>query len=434
MQTYFHGKKAAPLLRASTGKLSDERDRRLLAELVNGVLKRTRTLDAALDSILSKPIRKLEKPVQVALRLGLSQVLFLDRVPTRAAVDESVKIVKRKKPRAAGLVNAVLRRLGDRIEETGREEFIKSLIEDENPSESEKLGIEYSYSDFFVQQLMEAVEENDSRLEKITQILAAGNEAARISLRVNLMRATRDELSTALAKAGVPSEPGGTREALHLLGPVNVTTLPGFTEGVFMVQDETAGRVAPFLEPEPGDQILDICAAPGGKTTHIFELTDGKAGITAVDISVPRMGELEGNLFRMGATQVRAISADAKNFCMENMGRFDRVLVDVPCSNSGVLRRRPEARLRLEYKTVRALADKALSLLDSAAAAVRFGGTLVYSTCSILPMENRQVVDAFLKGHASFSLDAEETFFPRPGGPDGGYMTRLKRSSDIADG
>jgi 16S rRNA (cytosine967-C5)-methyltransferase len=383
MQTYFHGKKAAALLRASTGKLSDERDRRLLPEMVNGVLKRTRTLDAALNTVLSKPVRKLEKPVQVALRLGLFQMLFLDRVPARAAVDESVKIVKRNKPRAAGLVNAVLRKLGDKIEETGRGEFIKSLIEDEILSETERLGIEYSYSDFFVQQLMEAVEENDSRLDKITQILAAGNEAAYITLRVNLMRATRDELSTALAKAGVSSEPGGKREVLHLLGPVNVTTLPGFTEGMFMV---------------------------------------------------PRMGELEANLFRMGATQVRAISADAKKFCAENTGGFDRVLVDAPCSNSGVLRRRPEARLRLEYNTVRALADKALSLLDTAAAAVRFGGILVYSTCSILPMENRQVVDAFLNGHASFSLDAEETFFPRPDGPDGGYMARLKRSSDIAGG
>ncbi|MHC4661473.1 MAG: 16S rRNA (cytosine(967)-C(5))-methyltransferase RsmB [Planctomycetota bacterium] len=431
VQAFFNGRKAAPLIRGSARQLDDRRDRSLLTELVNGTLKMWRTLDTALEKRLNKSLARHPDNVQVALRLGLMQLLFLDRIPAHAAVHESVELIKKKQKKGSErftkLVNAVLRRLAEKITAVGKSEFITSLAEIHAHDPVRKLAVQFSYTDYFVQSLLETYGE-----EEIHSILAAGNENPDITLRINLNKTTRDELSSAIAKAGIATEPGGIESSLRLLGPADVSALPGFAEGLFFVQDETAQKVAPFLAPRESDRILDLCAAPGGKTTHFYELTGGKAEITAVDSSVERMGELEKNLFRMRTTDIRAIAADAKSFCLENQGGFDRILVDVPCSNSGVLRRRPEARLRLEYNKVKSLSDRSYDILTAAGLALRPGGMLVYSTCSILPLENEKVISAFLEKHAGFALDAEEVILPGPGGPDGAYMARLVRKADLA--
>jgi 16S rRNA (cytosine967-C5)-methyltransferase len=247
---------------------------------------------------------------------------------------------------------------------------------------------------------------------------------AALWLRYNPLKCDRAQLLAAFAEAGVPAEAGELPQAVRLPEAQRVTDLPGYAEGWFTVQDESAQRVAAALAPEPGGVVLDLCAAPGGKTTHLAELMHNRGRVIACDVRRERLDTLTELCQRLGVTTVEPclISADGG----PPAGPFDAALVDVPCSNTGVLGKRPEIRWRLRAEDVSELAALQTRLLTQAVERVRPGGVVVYSTCSIEPAENRRVVEAVLKGRPGFVLEAEEE--RRPGLPaDGAYWARLRR-------
>ncbi len=246
-------------------------------------------------------------------------------------------------------------------------------------------------------------------------------------LRCNVLRTDRAAFLGALAEAGVRAEPGSHPQAVRLAEHAAVRELPSYAEGWFTVQDESAMRVASALGPQPGMRVLDLCAAPGGKTTHLAELMGNQGSILACDVDNHRLRTVSELCGRLGITVVETQRLDPEG-AEAPPGPFDAALVDVPCSNTGVLGRRPEARWRLKPDDLRRLVLLQTRLLRTAAERIRPGGAVVYSTCSIEPEENQQVVRAVLRGIPDLELEAEEENLP--GKPaDGGYWARLRRRS-----
>jgi 16S rRNA (cytosine967-C5)-methyltransferase len=243
--------------------------------------------------------------------------------------------------------------------------------------------------------------------------------------------AQRDAFIERLRQANVDAEPGELPEAVRVRGPARIEHLPGFDEGRFAVQDLAAMRAAHWLEPRPGETLLDLCAAPGTKTTHLAALMRNTGRITATDARSDRLERVEENCRRLGVRNVETvlIAADGAD---TPPGPFDAALVDVPCSNSGVLGRRPEARWRVGADDIAELVPLQRRLLATACERVRPGGRVLYSTCSIEPAENREVVDAVLAGRTNWELIRDTTHTPgRPA--DGGYLALLRRSPDAGE-
>ncbi len=421
-----------------------DRDRDLARELVQGALRHQDTIDHLLGAHTKRPLEKAHAADRAALRMGAHQILFLDRVPARAAVHSTVDAVKAAgRPRAAGFVNAVLRALagsldGEPTAEPGPDprravprgdgtwrRFTAPVLPDPAEDEAGWLAAAWSHPRWLVERLL-----SQHGAAEVRQVLAAGIARPAVALRPTPGHA--DELLAALTVAGVDVEPEG--RCLLVRGGGPVSGLPGFTENWFRVQDPTAADVVPMLELRPGEGVLDLCAAPGGKTVAIAEAVGPDGVVLAVDLPGPRTASMEREIRRLGLTQVGVLALDATDPDLLPRGLvgrptpgFDAVLVDVPCSNTGVLAQRVEARGRLEGPhRVAMLAEQALHLLMVAASRVRPGGRLLYSTCSIDREENEDVVAAFLAEDAHFLQLAGETVLPVPGRRGGGHHALLR--------
>jgi 16S rRNA (cytosine967-C5)-methyltransferase len=388
-------------------------DRRLATHLAYGVLRRRGTLLALLRPLVNRRPDQVEPWLWEALMLGAYQLALLTQVPAHAALHETVELAELfGRPRAKGFLNAVLRACSALITpesapgpaphalplEGGR---YRRLARDVLPP-PDTSPVEYLALGFWF----------------------AG--PAPLTLRVNLLRTTRDALVVALTEAGWHPAAGEHPQAVRLQEHAAVRELPGYAEGWFSVQDESAMRVASTVNPEPGASVLDLCAAPGGKTTHLAELMGDRGRIVACDVEEQRLrtvGELAG---RLGLRCIETARLDPARMEDAPAGPFDAALVDVPCSNTGVLGRRPEARWRIGPEDVRHLVSLQERLLRLAASRVRPGGVVVYSTCSIEPEENAQVVRKVL-GEGGLVLEAEAESSPgRPA--DGGYWARLRKA------
>lgn len=319
-----------------TGGLS-RRDRALLTALVYGVARRRRTLDWLID----RCARRVDPGVRQILRVALFQVRFLSRIPRRAAVHEAVEQAKAFGRGAAGFVNAVLRKAADL----------------ELP---DHLGVRSSHPDWLLARWR--------RFPDLEAILEADNAVLPVTARVNPLRPPPGAAGPVIEIEGDPSD--------H----------PGFSEGRFTVQDETSMKAAPLLDPRPGERVLDLCAAPGGKTTHLAELMGGEGLVVAVDLP-GRIGLVRESARRLRLGNVRCAAGDGTRIAFR--APFDAVLLDAPCSNTGVLARRPDARWRLRESDIPRCAALQRELLANAVRLLRPGGRLVYSTCSLEPEENR---------------------------------------------
>jgi 16S rRNA (cytosine967-C5)-methyltransferase len=362
----------------------DARDLALATRLAFGAVQRRATLDYVIETLSRRSLDRLEPAVVAALRLGILQLVYLDRVPDHAAVAESVELAKAESRGGAGLVNAVLRRAAREAEA-----LVKALP-DGTPEEA---ALRHSHPEWIARLWWDTFGADTARA-----LMAADNEPAEAALRANTLRITAADLAQRLA---VETEPAG-EDGLIVLEPFDAHAAPEWREGLFMPQSRAAMGVARVLAPQPGERVLDLCAAPGGKTTHLAALMRDEGELIAVERHKGRAEALRRTAARMGATCVEVRVADAAE---PAAGIYDRVLVDPPCSDLGTLASRPDARWRKTVDQPERLARTQGAILRAGADALAPGGTLVYSTCTISPTENERVIDAFLAERPEFEAD-----------------------------
>lgn len=401
----------------------EPRDRALATRLVYGVVQRRATLDHVIGALADRPAARVDAPLLAALRLGLLQLLFLDGIPDHAAVAESVELAKVHAPKGAGFVNAVLRRA------TREGRALVDALRDDTPAEA---ATKHSHPLWVAELWWEQLGPEHARA-----LMAADNEPAEVALRANTLVTDAARLAAEIEGA-TPAPP--PPEAVVVSGPFDAHAHPLHAQGAFMPQSRASATVARILDPQPGDRVLDLCAAPGGKTTHLAALMHDEGEVVAVERNERRAEALGNTAARMRATCVRVEVGDAKEPRDE---RYDRVLVDPPCSGLGTLRSRPDLRWRITPDDVAALGPEQRAILEAGAAATRPGGVLVYSTCTISPDENERLVEGFLAGHPEFQPDDLRSdapnwqhpavplhlqSLPHRDGTDGFFIARLRKT------
>lgn len=396
----------------------DERDRGLTQDLAFGTARWQPRLDLLAAQLLQKPFKAADADVQALLLVGLYQ-LFYSRIPAHAAIGETVGCAdKLKKPWAKGLLNAVLRRA-----QREGEELLASMERDPVVRTAHPRWLQKSLKAFWPEQ-WEA-------------ICAANNAHPPMILRVNRRHHSRDAYLALLAEAGVgASACQYSRDGIVLAEACDVRGLPGFAEGWVSVQDEAAQLSADLLELAPGQRVLDACCAPGGKTCHLLEAEAGLAHVVAIDLEAKRLTRVRENLERL-QLDAELIACDARDTASWWDGRpFQRILLDAPCSATGVIRRHPDIKLTRQADDIPALANLQGELLDALWPTLEVGGMLLYATCSSLPTENTEVIDAFLArtpGARELDLATEaglrqphgRQLLAQQGGHDGFYYAKL---------
>jgi len=398
----------------------DSRERALTVELAYGVLRRLATIDWRLEPVLDKPLPRLPLAVQMVLRLGTYQLLFLDRIPQSAAVNESVNLARAIAGTLgrdwSGFVNAVLRALLRHPPQPW-----PSM----DPDAAHAFAVRYSVPSWLSRRWVERLGVGSAEMA-----CKGVSVAPPLTLRVNQLITTREAFLETLAQVGIAAKPTSVSPfGIVLEEGGSVPSLPGFREGAFYVEDEAAQLIPPLLDPQPGDIVLDACAAPGGKSTHLADLMHNKGTIYAVDRKGDRLDLLRSNCRRLGVQIVVPIVGDIRQPLewvpmIETAGSpsvnkarvgepcIDRILVDAPCSGLGVLRRHPEAKWRKGEQALPRHQALQCQILESVAPCLRLGGVLVYSTCSTEPEENEDVIERFCRVHAEFKREPVVPWLP----------------------
>ncbi|MBI5116494.1 16S rRNA (cytosine(967)-C(5))-methyltransferase RsmB [Candidatus Poribacteria bacterium] len=372
------------------------RDRAFTYQLAIGTLRHRGTIDWALQRLFDSPLEELTPWIRNILRMGMFQILFLDRVPKSAAVDESVKLAKKYGHKGtAGLVNAVLRN-------AHKEAILDSLGALDEHSIT-NLSIKYSHPGWLVELLSE-----EWGRETAIEIMKQNNAIPPLTARVNINRATREQVLQRLESEGVGAVTFPyTEEGIRLHSISALQTLQVWKDGLLYMQDASSMLAVHCLDAHPGQKALDVCAGPGGKTTHIAALMHNEGKVYALDIHDHKIALIEENARRLGITIIEARKEDATVPLAPRYGGMDRVIADVPCSGLGVIRRRPDLKWRLRPEQIEGLARLQSEILENAAQCVRPGGTLIYCTCTITRKENAGVVEDFLGRHPEFEASAE---------------------------
>ncbi len=371
-------------------------DRHLATELVYGSIRRQRTLDALIDQFAKKPARQQSPDLRLILHLGLYQLRYLSHIPPSAAVDTTVELARQQGLEGlTGFVNGVLRAY---LRQSMAEDPL--MLTDDRLAH--RLGTQHSYPDWIVQTWLDQFGQADT--EQLCQWL---NQPPTIDLRVNSLRATMAEVEAAMQAVGVdvqriPPLPQALRLVSHAGA---IQQLPGFAEGWWIVQDSSAQLVSLVVDPQPGELVIDACAAPGGKTTHLAELMHDQGTVWACDRSPSRLKKVHQNAERLHLKTIHICAGDSRELT-EFVGKGDRVLVDAPCSGLGTLHRHADARWRQTPESVNELAALQLQILQQASTWVKPDGRLVYATCTLHPQENEAVVQAFLNQHPHWHLES----------------------------
>jgi len=381
----------------------DDRDRRLASELVYGVLRHRTRLDRALSAHAN--LKKTQAKVVTALRLAAYQMLFLDRVPSHAAVNDAVDAARAVGgPKVGGFTNAVLRNLS----RAG-----------EPPLPADDLELTASLPRWILDELAA------SAGDQLPEIAAAFADSAPLIARANLRRTTREALIAELAEAGVTATPvDGAPMALRLEGLGDPARSASFLAGRWTVQDLGAQRVALAAKPLPGQRILDACAGVGGKSTHLAELTDDQGTIDAADLSATKLGLCAETAARLGLTSIHRHTCDLLDPAAPLAAAYDLIVLDAPCSGLGVLRRHPDAKWRLKPTDVPRLAELQRMLLDAVVPRLAPGGTLVYSVCTFTRAEGPAQIAALVARTGLTLVEEHRTW---PPDADGFYLARLER-------
>ena len=407
-------------------------DRRLCTELVYGIVRHQRTLDSLIDQLAKKTAQQQPPDLRRILHLGLYQLRYLDNIPPSAAVNTSVALAKENKlQRLSGVVNGILRQY-IRKGETGND----PLTFPDNPVK--KIAIAYSFPDWMIETWVKQWGEDTTQ-----KLCHWFNQTPTLDIRVNPLKTTLDTLETQLTEAGITvTRIPNFSHSLRLQGKIGeIQALPGFKEGHWTVQDSSAQLVSYLLDPHPGETIIDACAAPGGKTTHIGELMGDQGSIFACDRTPSRLQKVTENAQRLQLSCIKIVEGDSRHL-PQFIDSADRVLVDVPCSGLGTLHRHPDIRWRQNPEQIQQLSILQQEILTQAATWVKPQGILVYATCTLNPLENEQVIEQFLATHPHWKIEpppADELFspfitaspwikiLPHQHNMDGFFMVKLKR-------
>lgn len=375
-------------------------DRGLLSELVYGIVRRKRTLDTLIDQLAKKKATQQPPNLRIILQIGLYQLRYLDQIPPSAAVNTSVELAKTNGLRKlTGVVNGVLRNYLRQAEKKD------PLILPENSIT--RLGVLHSFPDWIIKIFDSQLDESE-----IDQLCTWYNQPATIDLRINPLQTTLEEVKSKLLAIDIKVvEMPLLPQALRLTGSIgNIKQLPGFADGWYSVQDCSAQLVSHFLNPQPEETIIDACAAPGGKTTHIAELMGDQGLIFAYDRSSQRLKKVQENAIRLHLNSIRIETLDSSESNQLNH-QADKVLVDAPCSGLGTLHKRPDIRWRQSPDKIKELNQLQTKILDNAANWLKPRGELVYATCTLNPSENEAVIHNFLQTHPHWHIVSPPNYF-----------------------
>jgi len=416
---------------SKSGDIS-QTDRSFACELVYGIVRRQRTLDALIDLLGKKKAAQQPPELRIILHLGLYQLRYLDRIPESAAVNTSVDLAKEHRlGKLSGVVNGLLRSY---IRQAAGGDPLQ--LPDEPIA---RLGVKHSFPDWIVETWLEQLPS-----EEVDELLAWFNQSPQIDLRVNILTSSIEEVEAALQDEGVkvqriPYLPQGLR--LESAGAI--TELPGYKQGWWTIQDSSAQLVSHLLDPQPEETIIDACAAPGGKTTHIAELMGDRGHVVACDRVEKRLKKVRENAARLKLHSIQIEPGDSRDFTTFN-NLADRVLLDVPCSGLGTLHKRPDLRWRRTPQSIEELFELQHQLIEQAANWVKPQGVLVYATCTLNILENEKVIQSFLANNNDWSIQFPPDaiaqnwvtsagwieIYPHRHDMDGFFMVRLVRSRD----
>lgn len=405
-----------------------QQDKNLASALVYGVLSRKLTLDYIISQFSSVPLKKMSQSVINILRMGIYQIMYMDKIPHSAAVNESVKLAKKHTNKGAyGFVNGVLRNY---LRNTNIA-YPKDAIENISVTQSIPMWLVKRWTDEFG--------------EGFTRELAkAFNTSPEVTLRVNTLKTTPDKLCDALNNQGTDAFVSDVYENAVFAKGFDIHASRLYNNGDFIVQDISAMMAAKVLNPQPGQTVIDVCAAPGGKTTHIAQLMNNEGTVFAFDIHEHKIKIINSNAKRMGIDIIQTCCRDASQTFDALIGKADRVLADVPCSGLGILRRKPEIKWDKTAEDIEQISKIQAGILSASAKYLKSGGELVYSTCSIEKQENEDVFNEFLKQNPDFErVDITQllpeqlrkdtckngyvTFYPNTDGIDGFFISKLRK-------
>lgn len=359
----------------------NNKDINLISEIVYGVTTWKLTIDFIIQKYSNIKLKKISDWVLNIMRIGVYQIVFLDKIPKSAAVNESVNLCKKYGNKSANFVNAILRKIDK-----------KDYNEIKNIKEFEKrIVLEYSMPEWIVKRLISQIGKS-----KTEEICRNCNLRPVMSIRVNSLKTTKGELKKKLEGKDVEIEDGILEDFLYIKNVKNIINNELYTSGLFTLQDEAAGYASYVLNPLKGQYILDACSAPGGKTTYLAEIMKNEGKILAWDLYPHRVNEIRENAKRLGIDIISANTNDSSKMKEEFIGKFDKILLDVPCLGLGVIRRKPDIKWQRQEKDIEEITKIQFEILQTCSRYLKKEGELVYSTCSILQDENDKIIEKFL--------------------------------------
>jgi len=381
------------LLDSELKKIEDQRDKGLFTEIFYGVIRNKLYLDYIIDSFSKTPLNKMDKEVLTGLRIGVYQLFFLDKVPARAAIYESVEAVKlilpNSKKGAVSFTNGVLRNINRKQD--------KLKLPDKKKNPEKYLSVKYSYPVWMVKKFIEQY-----GMEKVEMILTAGNRRPEVIYRHNSLKMERNQFLELLSEEEVEYENTFLESFFKLKKINNPADTEVFKRGGAYIQGTSAGLASLLLDVKEGMKVLDLAAAPGGKTSHLAELMNNTGQITALDISAKRLRLVEENLKRLGVKNVKLKKTDAAQYKDEQ--QYDRILADLPCSGLGLIASKPEIKWEKDQSVIKKMAELQSEILNNNLSKLKNGGKLLYSTCTLSREENQEIVDKILQENKELKL------------------------------
>lgn len=400
-------------LRTELNKIDSEVSKSFVTKLVYGVVERKNYLDYIISKLSSTKLSKMDIDIVIILEMALYQIIYMDKVPESAAVNEAVKLAKIVNKRLSGFVNANLRNFL-----RNKDDLMKVNIDDED----ERLAVKYSINEEFLELL-----KNDYDKETVNNFLKRSMDERLLNLRVNTKKTTKDSIKAVLDKFNIKYEESDISvDSLIIYDKVSDVVKSLFKQGYVSFQDATSSSLQDYIELNHGDKVLDLCAAPGGKSMHMAEKLE-MGSITSCDIYEHKINLLKNEANRLGLDNINFQINDAMKLNKEFINKFDKVLLDVPCSGSGIISRKPEIKYQIDLKELKELNDKQWKILNISKEYVKKGGLLVYSTCSILKLENEIMVKKFLEENNDFNLEKFIKHMPTEKINDGFFISYLRK-------